>query len=58
MGSVMIMVMKPGIVVSDPGFFALVRWRQTARVLRKVADSYQRDAHHHDSEAERMSDDG
>jgi hypothetical protein len=34
------------------------RWPRTARVLRGIADSYQQDARRHDSEAERMSDDG
>lgn len=34
------------------------RWPRTARVLRGIADSYQHDARRHDSEAERMSDDG
>ncbi|WP_248763906.1 helix-turn-helix domain-containing protein [Pseudarthrobacter sp. SSS035] len=34
------------------------RWPRSARVLRGIADSYQHDARRHDSEAERMSDDG
>lgn len=34
------------------------RWPRTARVLRGIAESYQQDARHHDSQAERMSDDG
>jgi hypothetical protein len=34
------------------------RWPRTARVLRDIADSYQHVARRHDSEAERISDDG
>lgn len=34
------------------------RWPRTARVLRGIADSYQKDARHHDAEAERWGDDG
>ena len=34
------------------------KWPRTARILRGIADSYQREARRHDAEAERMSDDG
>jgi excisionase family DNA binding protein len=34
------------------------RWPRTARVLRGIADSYQREAGRHDTEAERLGDDG
>lgn len=34
------------------------RWPRTARVLRGIADSYQQEAVHHDTEAERLGDDG
>lgn len=34
------------------------KWPRTARILRGIADSYQREARRHDAEAERLSDDG
>lgn len=34
------------------------RWPRTARVLRGIADDYQQEARRHDSEAERMGDEG
>lgn len=34
------------------------RWPRTARVLRGIADSYQREAHLYDAEAERLGDEG
>jgi excisionase family DNA binding protein len=34
------------------------KWPRTARILRGIADSYQREARRHDAQAERLSDDG